>query len=190
MVYCDQKLQMNPLPCSSHGSLLHLFFLTTLGSCGEGSAAPAASSFTTGGHTVYHLRPATIDGSGKRVIISAAYDGEVLCHTPEGQLCWKAETGGGFPFDLCVADINGDGLDETLVASSDGAVYAFDPHGKTLWSFRKTPPLFQVCAAKQKDGKVHYPGRRSRAGALRPLAAGPLAADAADRALHPPPPRR
>jgi hypothetical protein len=116
-----------------------------------GWTEPAVSLFSTGGHTVYHLRPATVARGGGRVVISAAYDGSVLCHTPAGELRWKAETGGNFPFDLCVADINGDGLDESLVASGDGAVYALGPDGKRLWSFKKTAPLFQVCAAKQAD---------------------------------------
>ena len=45
------------------------------------------------------------------------------------------------------------GWTKALVASSDGALYAIGPDGKRLWCYQKTPPLFQVCAAKQKDGK-------------------------------------
>jgi hypothetical protein len=131
--------------------LFVLPFVSLLPSYGRNE--PALNIFSTGGHIVYHLRPATVQHGGGRVIISAAYDGSVLCHTPEGKLQWKAETGGDFPFDLCVADINGDGLDESLVASGDGVLYAIGPDGRPLWSFKKTPPLFQVCAAKQPDGK-------------------------------------
>ncbi|MCL5745472.1 MAG: PQQ-binding-like beta-propeller repeat protein, partial [Acidobacteria bacterium] len=108
--------------------------------------------FSTGGHTVYHVRPATVSNGGGRVIISAALDGSVLCHTPEGRLVWKAQTGGNMPFDLAVADIDGDRLDETLVASADGALYAIDHDGKPLWTFRRTAPLFQVAAAKLAGG--------------------------------------
>ena len=116
--------------------------------CG-GSAA--GGSFSTGGHTVYHLRPATVQ-SGQRAIVAAAYDGTVLCHTPEGDRLWQAETGGFFPFDLAVDDIDGDGLDEALVASGDGCLYAFDDNGRRLWVFEKVPPLFQVCTSRQADG--------------------------------------
>jgi outer membrane protein assembly factor BamB len=118
-----------------------------------GWAAPAVTHFVTGGHSIYHLRPATVERGGGRVIIGAAYDGAVLCHTPTGELRWAAETGGSFPFDLCVADINGDGLDEVIVAAADGVLYAIGPDGQRLWSFKTAPPLFQVCAAKQPDGR-------------------------------------
>lgn len=114
-------------------------------------AQPAINLFSTGGHTVYHLKPATVLRGGGRAIISAAFDGSVLCHTPDGKLLWKAQTGGNFPFDLCVADINGDGLDEILVASGDGVLYAIGSTGKRLWSFKKGLPLYQVCAAKQEN---------------------------------------
>lgn len=76
-----------------------------------GRAQPAVNIFSTRGYTVYHLHPAMVEKNGARCLISAAYDGSVLCHTPEGKLKWKAETGGNFPFDLCVADIDGDRLD-------------------------------------------------------------------------------
>ena len=109
--------------------------------------------FSTGGHILYHLQPATVERGQGRVIISAAYDGSVLCHTSKGELRWKSETGGNFPFDLCVADIDGDGLDEVLVASGDGVLYAIGPDGKPLWTFKKKRPLYQVCAARQVDGK-------------------------------------
>lgn len=109
---------------------------------GEGHMA-----FSTGGHTVYRLQPATVK-AGERAVIAAAYDGAVLCFTPDGQRLWQARTGGFFPFDLAVGDIDGDGLDESLVASADGKLYAFDHDGHPLWVFAKTPPLFQVCIAR------------------------------------------
>ena len=108
----------------------------------------ALSAFSTGGHTVYHLRPATIAGGGERAIVSASFDGFLLCHTPDGKLLWKASLGGGMPFDLTVADIDGDGLDEALVASADGCLYAIGHDGRPLWTFSKTAPLFQVSAAR------------------------------------------
>lgn len=42
-----------------------------------GTLKPNVSGFATGGHTVYHLRPATVEPNGGRCIISAAYDGSV-----------------------------------------------------------------------------------------------------------------
>jgi hypothetical protein len=89
-------------------------------------AAGPLTAFSTGGHTVYHLRPGKVAKGGVRAIISASLDGSVLCHTPEGKLLWAAPTGGNMPFDLAVADIDGDGLDEALVASADGALYAIE----------------------------------------------------------------
>lgn len=133
--------------------ILTAIFAITLCGCGYSLGKRPVDIYTTGGHTLYHLQPATVERGGGRVIISAAYDGAVLCHTPSGELRWKAETGEGFPFDLCVADIDGDGLDEVLVASSDGVLYAIGPDGKDLWTFKKRRPLYQVCAAKQEDGK-------------------------------------
>ena len=110
-------------------------------------------SFSTGGHTVYHLRPATAAG-GTRAIVSAALDGHLLCHTPEGRLIWKTPTGGNMPFDLAVADIDADGMDEALVASGDGSLYAVDHDGRRLWTFTRTAPLFQVAVAKLADGSA------------------------------------
>ena len=82
-------------------------FLAVILSCAlhAGAIHAAVESFSTGGHTVYHLRPATVE-SGKRAIIAAAYDGYVLCHRSDGTPLWQAETGGFFPFDMAVADIN------------------------------------------------------------------------------------
>jgi hypothetical protein len=110
-------------------------------------------SFSTQGHTVYHLRTASVDGND-RVIISAAYDGVVLCHRQDGRQVWETKTGGHFPFDMAVADIDGDGHDETLVATGAGILYAIDNDGRLLWSFDKTAPLFQVCTARLADGSV------------------------------------
>ena len=39
-------------------------------------------------------------------MISAAYDGTVLAHTPDGALLWQNQLHGHFPFDLAVADID------------------------------------------------------------------------------------
>ncbi|MEI6176152.1 MAG: hypothetical protein WCS43_04605 [Verrucomicrobiota bacterium] len=58
-----------------------LFIALAFSHAGAASVASAVSLFSTGGHTVYHLRPATVERGGGRVIISAAYDGSVLCHT-------------------------------------------------------------------------------------------------------------
>lgn len=110
------------------------------------------SGFSTTGHTVYHVLPATVAADGQRAIVSACYDGSVLCHTAGGQLLWKASTGGAFPFDLAVADVDGDRLEETFVASADGTLYAFDHDGAPLWQFSKEPPLYQVCVAKTGNG--------------------------------------
>jgi len=88
----------------------------------------ALYSFSTTGSPVYHLQPGTVDKSGKRVIISAAYDGMISCYLPSGELIWKTPTGGFFPNDLQVTDINGDGLDETLVASARYSTMGTDTH--------------------------------------------------------------
>jgi lambda-carrageenase len=104
----------------------------------------ALSAFSTGGYSVYHLSPATVNSSGERVIISAAFDGTVLCHTRDGQLLWKNTTNKDFPFDLAVQDITGDGLDEIFVATAAGNVHAYSPDGIHLWAFSSPAPLYQV----------------------------------------------
>ncbi|MFC1712246.1 PQQ-binding-like beta-propeller repeat protein [Candidatus Poribacteria bacterium] len=134
------------------GMMLLLMGIVIYGQQGSSSSEEAMHSFSTGGHTVYHIKPATVTRNRVRSLISAAYDGHVLCHTVDGKLIWKAQTGGGFPFDLCVADIDRDGLDEALVASADGNLYALDHDGRRLWTFESTPPLFQVCVAQLPDG--------------------------------------
>ena len=108
----------------------------------------AVTAFSTGGHTVYHLKPATVSKAGRRAIISAAYDGSVLCHTQMGKLLWKVKPGEGFPFDLAVADIDDDGMDESLVASSDGSLHSIDHDGKNIWTFKGNTPLYRVSVAK------------------------------------------
>jgi len=65
---------------------------TSLLISGLSAAELPVTAFSTGGHTVYHLRPATVERGGGRVIISSAFDSAVLCHTPDGKLRWKAET--------------------------------------------------------------------------------------------------
>ena len=74
------------------------------------------SSFSSGGDPVYHLKPATVDDSGKRAVISADYSGFVNCHYQDGGFLWRSKVCEGFPFDLEVCDIDGDGLDESLIA--------------------------------------------------------------------------
>ena len=110
----------------------------------------AVSAFSTGGHTVYHLRAAALPG-GRRGIVAAAYDGAVLCFTPQGQPVWAAQPSRDFPYDLCVADIDGDRRDEALVATAGGAVFALEDDGRLLWSFRRTAPIFQVAVARRAD---------------------------------------
>lgn len=112
------------------------------------------TSFSTGGHTVFHLEPATVGKNGERAIISAAYDGSVLCHTHKGKLLWKTRPGDGFPFDLAVADIDNDGLDEAMIASSDGNLYVLDHNGQSMWTFTGEAPLYQVGVAKSPDGSI------------------------------------
>ncbi len=112
-------------------------------------AAPA--SFSTGGHTIYHLGTAALAG-GRRGIVAAAYDGAVLCFTPQGEQLWSAKPGSDFPYDLCVADIDGDQRDEALVATAAGALHAVDDDGSLLWTFNRPAPLFQVAAARQANG--------------------------------------
>jgi len=120
------------------------------------SPQPVITSFSTGGHTVYHLQPGTVSKNGKRVIISAAYDGYVHCHTAGGKLLWKNQPGKGFPFDLEVSDIDKDGLDETLVASSDGSLYVLDNNGQLMWTFggNPLPPLYQVIVENDSSGNT------------------------------------
>ncbi|MCF7847493.1 MAG: PQQ-like beta-propeller repeat protein [Kiritimatiellales bacterium] len=135
-----------------------LILLATLCAwCGNLHAVAAPDtlrSFSTGGHTIYHLHCGQLSSGGETVLIGAAFDGTVMCFSKEGKLIWKNSASTAFPFDLEVADIDGDGQDETLVAAADGALYAFSHTGKLLWKFAKEPPLLQVCAVKKPDGKT------------------------------------
>ena len=120
------------------------------------AALPAASdaqplqSFSTNGHTVYHLRSGQIEPSGDPVLMAAALDGTTLCYTHDGDLLWKNDSNRSLPLDLAVADLNADDRDETLVASADGTLYAFDHTGEPKWQFRREPPLIQVCPVTNK----------------------------------------
>ncbi|MBN2450169.1 MAG: PQQ-binding-like beta-propeller repeat protein [Lentisphaeria bacterium] len=132
--------------------------MTVLFSAGasRGEEAPEAGirAFSTGGHSVYHLRPATVDTASGRVLLCAAYDGAVLCCRQDtGERLWQARIG-GFPFDLAVGDVDGDGLDECLVAAADGRLYAFDGDGTPLWTYAQAAPLYQVCLARTEEGAV------------------------------------
>ena len=126
----------------------------TAPSAGSSGSTPA-SAFTTNGHTVYHLRTARHDARGSRAIISAAYDGTVLAHTPEGRLLWQQKPSGHFPFDLAVADIDEDGRDEIFVATAGGTVDALSPDGRLLWSYTTDGGsiLYQVCPVRTQSGE-------------------------------------
>jgi hypothetical protein len=121
--------------------------------CASSSGGGGVRSFSIGGHTAYHLKPATVR-TDERAVISATFDGFVLCHNRAGQLAWKTHIGGHFPFDMTVSDIDGDGRDETMVATAAGIIYAVDDTGEILWTFDKTAPLFQVCTARLDDGST------------------------------------
>jgi len=122
-----------------------------LWACSLSSGVCGGASFSTGGHIVYHLRPATVR-TGERAVISATFDGSVLCYNRKGRRIWKGSIGGHFPFDMTVSDIDGDSRDETMVATAAGILYVLDDTGEILWTFDKTAPLFQVCTARLSDG--------------------------------------
>lgn len=113
--------------------------------------ADASLAFPTRGHTIYHVKPASVDGYS-RSLITAAYDGYVLCFSQAGAFQWEIQPGTGFPFDLAVGDIDNDSFDETLVASSDGFLYAIDHNGQLLWKFATKAPLYQAAVVKKRDG--------------------------------------
>jgi len=129
---------------------IYLTLVTVLASTMAISAQ--LNSFPTGGHTVYHLSPATVVGK-QRGVVSASFDGTVLCHSKEGKLIWENSSDTNFPFDLAVADINGDGLDETFVGTAGGNVNAYASDGKKLWSFATNGAIQQVCPIKTSSGK-------------------------------------
>lgn len=113
------------------------------------------AAFSTEGHTVYHLRTARRGPAGGHALISAAYDGTVLAHTPEGELLWKHRLEGHFPFDLAVGDIDGDGGDDIFVATAGGTVEALNVQGRLLWSYA-TPNgaiLYQVTPVRLPTGE-------------------------------------
>lgn len=128
--------------------LVALLVIIVLVSC---SLFGEVRPFSTGGHTVYQLRPATIEANG-RAIIAASFDGSVLCYRQDGTLLWKSSIDGHFPFDMAVSDMDGDGLDEILVATGAGILYALDEDGTELWTYQTSAPLFQVCTAKLSNG--------------------------------------
>jgi hypothetical protein len=107
--------------------------------------AATMKGFSTGGHTVYHLRCGRIEPKGERVLMAAALDGTVLCYSRSGNLLWKNDAGSALPLDLAASDLDGDGRDETMIASADGGLYVLDHAGKLKWQFRREPPLVQVC---------------------------------------------
>jgi lambda-carrageenase len=109
--------------------------------------------FSTGGHTAYHLRPASID-ENNRGIVAATIDGYVLCYNSNKKLQWKTSLDGEFPFDLCVKDIDNDGLDESFVVTGNGTLFALNNEGKIIWKFSQGPPLYQVSVAINKDGEA------------------------------------
>lgn len=119
-----------------------------------GSVAPGIKSFSTGGHTIYHAKAATVAKGPGRAVIAASQFGKLLCYTMDGRKLWERDTGGSFPFDMAVGDIDGDGLDEACVASADGSFYAVDHDGKLLWTvLEDKPPLYQVM--------IHRSGRET-----------------------------
>jgi len=114
--------------------------------------AAQLTSFATKGHTIYHLKPATVSGN-LRAVNCAAFDGTVMSYTKDGKLLWENSENKDFPYDLAVADINGDGLDETFIATAAGTVVAYKSDGTKLWSFTTNSPLYQVCPIKTSSGK-------------------------------------
>lgn len=114
----------------------------------------AIRSFATGGHTVYHLRIASIEPNDESVLIAATTDGTVMCFSKKGVPQWKSQAGQSLVLDLEVADLDGDGRDDIMVASADGQLYVLDHTGKLRWQFGGIAPLIQVCALKTNDGKM------------------------------------
>ena len=113
---------------------------------GHLGASEALQAFSTGGHTVYHLRCGRISLTGDGVVVAAALDGSVLCFAKDGRLLWENGDNRSLPLDLDVADLDGDGRDETMVASADGSLYVLSHGGELRWRFSREPPLLQVRA--------------------------------------------
>lgn len=120
---------------------------------GARETSPPLSAFATGGHTVYHLQPVALDRAGARGVVSAAFDGTVLCHSRDGRLQWQTRAGDRFPFDLAVADTDGDGLEEVYVATAAGTIDAFDHDGRRRWTFAREAPFHQVCPLRTASGQ-------------------------------------
>ena len=140
--------------CSTSKTLLILSCLVSLtlfAGC-SGDISPI-TAFSTDGHTVYHLKPAKVKSQGDPAVVSASFDGTVMCHTSKGKLLWEQKVNDYFPFDLAVADIDNDGLDEIFVTTAGGTVDAYDSDGEHLWSFKREATLFQVCPVKKESGE-------------------------------------
>jgi len=137
---------------------------------GGAFAGDALRAFSTGGHTVYHLRCGRMTVDGNQVVVGAALDGTVFCFTRHGELLWKNQANRALPLDLDVADLDKDGRDETLVASADGGLYVLDHAGKLSWCFTREPPLLQVCAVtgSGQDPVILTGGIEKRLYALSP----------------------
>lgn len=139
------------------GSKVLLIMLFVLGimplpAVSQSKDIPALKVIATGGHTVYHLQPATIKG-GNRAIVSAAFDGTIMCHLINGELVWKKKIHNFFPFDLATGDIDNDGRDEVSVVTAGGTLDVMDSEGRHLWTFNSKAPLYQVCPVKTGSGK-------------------------------------
>lgn len=155
-----------PVKCTLSTLLFALAAIEFLGAASPpletpsiGSAAPGIKSFSTGGHTIYHVRAATVAKDSGRAIIAASQFGKLLCYTMDGKKLWERDTGGSFPFDVDVGDIDDDGLDEACVASADGSLYAVDHDGKLLWKvFEDKPPLYQVMIHRSGRGTAIFAG--------------------------------
>ncbi|MBM3854645.1 MAG: hypothetical protein FJ399_16090, partial [Verrucomicrobia bacterium] len=115
--------------------------------------APSTWAFAAGATPVYHLRTMRPE-PGARAVVTVGLDGATACFTPEGRSRWSAPATGGFPFDLAVGDLDGDGRDEVLVASGDGTLYVYGPDGAPRWTFARTAPLYQVCVARDRQGRA------------------------------------
>ena len=111
------------------------------------------ASFSTGGHSVYHLRCARDRGETDAKLFAAAYDGAILACRPGGKRIWRNADSDAFPLDMAIADIDGDGRQETLVASADGALRVLGADGAEQWTFQREPPLIQVCVTDDVNGK-------------------------------------
>jgi hypothetical protein len=133
--------------------ILFCFSILLQPQCKQPDKDNAFWSFTAGNSPVYHVK--TLQHQpGKRAVVAAGMDGTTSCFSPEGILIWKSAPTGGFPFDLATGDIDHDGLDEVLVAAGNGSLYAYDQDGRMLWVFERRPPLYQVCIARNAEGKA------------------------------------